>query len=272
LAGGKRAREVRSILLHLGIATVCQEANCPNMSECFDAGTATFLLMGKTCTRNCSFCDIKTGVPAPLDSDEPARIAEAVRRLGLSYVVLTVVTRDDLLDCGAAHMSDTIRIIRAENHDTKIEILTSDLGGSRDALRVLTGSHPDVINHNVETVPRLYPGLRPQADYRRSLCLLRDAKEMDPSTITKSGIIVGVGEEIGEVQSVLNDLRECDVDVVTIGQYLAPSSDHAPVVRYVHPDEFEQLAEYGRSVGFKHVESGPLVRSSYRAAQQVADG
>ena len=252
-----------------GLNTVCQSAKCPNIGECFRRGTATFLIMGDTCTRNCGFCGVKNGAASPLDADEPGRVAEAVKKLGLDYAVVTSVTRDDLPDGGAAHYIATVRAIQQANPGCRVEILIPDFQGDTDALWTVVESKPDVLNHNVETVPRLYPKVRPQADYRRSLSLLRNAKDMEPGLVTKSGLMVGVGESLDEVMETFKDLRDAGVELLTIGQYLRPSKDNIPVERYVHPDEFEELRIAALKLGFRNAASGPFVRSSYFADQQA---
>ncbi|MDP2726175.1 MAG: lipoyl synthase, partial [Dehalococcoidia bacterium] len=264
LAQGPNYREVKGLLAGLGLHTVCQEAHCPNIGECFESRTATFLILGPVCTRNCRFCAVEGGHPLPLDLQEPQRVAEAVLALGLRYVVVTSVTRDDLPDGGADQFAQTIRAIRRERPDCGIEVLIPDFRGSALALEMALEARPDVLNHNVETVSRLYPLVRPQADYARSLTLLKRAKEAG-RCFTKSGLMVGVGETWDEVLEAMADLREAGCDLLTIGQYLRPSPQHLPIVRYYAPEEFGRLAEEGRALGFRHVESGPLVRSSYHA-------
>lgn len=254
---------LRSLELH----TVCQSASCPNIGECFSAGTATFMILGNVCTRNCGFCGISHGEPLPLDPMEPARVAEAAERLGLKYVVVTSVTRDDLPDGGAAQFADTIRSIGGTLPGAKVEVLIPDFAGDEGALRAVVAARPFVLNHNVETVPRLYSGVRPEADYRRSLSLLETAKRFSPSIVTKSGLMVGLGESEEEVIQVLRDLREVGCDFVTIGQYLRPSRTNLPVAEYVHPSQFEAYKGIGLGMGFRFVASGPFVRSSYHAAE-----
>ncbi len=266
---GESYARVTALLRGLGLQTVCQEANCPNRGECFNRGTAVFLIMGPRCTRNCSFCDVASGPPAPLDSTEPVRVAEASERLQLKHVVVTSVTRDDLADGGAEHFAATIRELRLRLPNATIEVLTPDFRGSESSLRTVLAERPDIFNHNVETVPRLYSGVRPGADYRRSLDLLCRAHEIGPS-ITKSGIMVGLGETADELKTQFTDLAGAGVSILTIGQYLAPSKDHHPVIRYLHPDEFVDLEKEARTAGIATVVSGPLVRSSY-LADLVAD-
>jgi lipoic acid synthetase len=254
--------------------TVCQEASCPNMGECWSAGVATLMILGDTCTRSCGFCHIKTGRPPTLDLDEPRRVAEAVRLMNLSYVVITSVNRDELPDGGSAVWAETIRLTRAASPQTKIEVLIPDFCGDWDALQTVLDAKPDVLNHNLETVPRLYPAVRPQAKYRRSIELLRRAKEQ--GFVAKTSIMVGIGERDEEVEGLMKDLLEGSVtplgacDILTIGQYLQPSPDHLPVNRFVHPDQFAEFKRIGEAMGFTHVESGPMVRSSYHADKQAA--
>lgn len=252
------------------LASVCEEASCPNLGECFSNGTATFMIMGEICTRRCPFCDVAHGKPKPLDENEPAELASAIAEMGLSYVVITSVDRDDLKDSGAAHFSNCIRETRAHNPGIQVEVLVPDFRGRMDiALEIMQATPPDVFNHNLETVPRLYRQARPGADYQWSLDLLKRYKSLNPDVTTKSGIMLGLGETFEEVQAVLRDLKAHDVDMVTLGQYLQPSKDHLKVDRFVHPDEFDALREYGEQLGFKHIASGPLVRSSYHADKQA---
>lgn len=267
-AGANFAR-VNGLLKDLGLHTVCQEANCPNRGECFNRGTAVFLIMGPTCTRNCRFCDVQPGVPHLLDPAEPARVAEAAARLALRHVVVTSVTRDDLPDGGAAHFAATIRETRTALPESTIEVLTPDFRGNVDALRVVLEASPDVFNHNVETVPRLYATVRPGASYERSLAILQEARKY-PGILRKSGLMVGLGETCDEMKRVFADLAASGVSLLTIGQYLAPSREHLPVERYVHPDEFEQLKELAIAAGITTVFSGPLVRSSYLADAMIS--
>jgi len=251
--------------------TVCEEASCPNIGECFGHGTATFMIMGDTCTRRCPFCDVAHGKPQALDLDEPANLANAIKLMNLKYVVITSVDRDDLLDRGAGHFVACIEKIRAENPDTRIEILVPDFRSKIDiALDILTRSLPDVFNHNLESVPRLYPKVRPGANYVASLSLIKKFKHQHNTIPTKSGLMLGLGEAIEEVKQVLEDLRNHDCDLVTIGQYLQPSRYHLPVERFVHPDEFEELGLYAEGLGFINVASAPMVRSSYHADLQVS--
>jgi len=261
---------LKQLLREKSLHTVCEEASCPNLGECFAHGTATFMIMGALCTRRCPFCDVAHGRPLPLDPQEPAHVAEAVQTMGLRYVVITSVDRDDLRDGGAAHFAAVVAAVRAASPATRIEILTPDFRGRMDrALDALAVAPPDVFNHNLETVPRLYRKVRPGADYQWSLDLIRRFKARFPAVPTKSGLMLGLGEEIAEVEQVLRDLRAHDCDMITIGQYLQPSRAHLPVERYVEPGEFLALADFGKALGFDNVASGPLVRSSYHADRQA---
>ncbi|MDX1569909.1 MAG: lipoyl synthase [Xanthomonadales bacterium] len=273
LPAGNAVGQLKSQLRANSLVTVCEEASCPNIHECFNKGTATFMILGEICTRRCAFCDVAHGRPQPPDPAEPASLAETVQRMGLKYVVITSVDRDDLRDGGAGHFVDCINAVRAANPRTKIEILTPDFRGKGRmdrALATLATAPPDVFNHNVETVPELYRQVRPGADYQWSLTLLKRFKAQHPEVPTKSGIMLGLGENLEQVEGTLRDLRAHDVDLVTIGQYLQPSRHHHPVVRYWTPEEFEALHDLGMRLGFSHVASGPLVRSSYHA-DQMAD-
>jgi len=266
--GGEGYLRVKGLLRRAGLHTVCEEAACPNIGECFEAGTATFLILGDVCTRACRYCAITSGRPDPVDAEEPRRVAETVALLGLRHAVVTSVTRDDLPDGGADIFAATIREIHRLSPSTAVEVLIPDLRGDWQALAAITEAGPDILNHNVETVPRLYRSVRPQAVYLRSLDLLRQAKTLRPGMSTKSGIMLGLGEEPAEIRKAMSDLRGAGCDILTLGQYLRPSPRHLPVTRFYPPEEFAALAEEGRALGFRHVESGPLVRSSYRAAQQ----
>ena len=271
LTANPEVDRIKGILRQRKLASVCEEASCPNLSECFSHGTATFMIMGEICTRRCPFCDVAHGKPNPLDPDEPRQLAEAVAEMQLKYVVVTSVDRDDLKDSGAAHFAACIQAVRKANPTTTLEVLVPDFRGRMDiALSILADTPPDVFNHNLETVPRLYKKARPGADYEWSLDLLARYKSIQPNVQTKSGLMLGLGETFEEVIEVMKDCRRHDVDMLTLGQYLQPSRDHLPVDRYVHPDEFEALAEEARTLGFKRVASGPLVRSSYQADQQAA--
>ncbi len=269
LADGANISEVRQLMRQQTLHTVCEEARCPNLNECWHHRTATFMILGSICTRACAFCAVTTGRPTELDLEEPQRIADAVRNLGLRHVVVTCVARDDLADGGAAIFAATIRAVREVSPQTKVEVLISDFQGDEAALRAVMDARPDILNHNLETVARLSDSVRSKAKYPRSLELLRRAKEMVPDGYTKSGIMLGLGEQWEEVLQTLRDMREVGVDIVTIGQYLRPSLQHLPIARYVTPAEFAELKTFGLAIGFQHVESGPLVRSSYHAHEQV---
>jgi len=266
--GGERFMELTRLLRAESLHTVCEEASCPNIGECFNAGTATFMILGDICTRACGFCDVTSGRPGALDPLEPARLAAAVERLNLDYVVITSVNRDDLPDGGAHVFAACIRAIRARRPDCEVEVLIPDFEGDAGALRTVVEAGPVVLNHNTETVPRLYPRVRPRGDYRRTLDLLRRAGALAPRVPTKSGLMVGLGETRAEVEETMADLRAAGCQLLTIGQYLRPSLQHLPVERYVPPAEFAELAAVGRQLGFTHVEAGPLVRSSYHAGEQ----
>ena len=259
------AKEVTKLLQGLTLHTVCQEAHCPNQLECFGNHTATFMILGDHCTRNCTFCAVAYGSQEPPDPDEPQRVAEAVSHLGLKYVVLTSVTRDDLPDGGAAQFASTIKSIQEIGNEITVEVLVPDFQGSARALATVVTAEPAVLNHNVETVPRLYPAVRPQADYERSLQLLAEVKRLNPGTVSKSGFMVGLGEKREEVGNLMRDLRKVGCDLLTIGQYLRPSKDHHPVMEYIPPDIFQIYEVEARSLGFLGVASGPYVRSSYQA-------
>jgi lipoyl synthase len=265
-----RFYEIKDILRANKLVTVCEEASCPNIGECFGKGTATFMIMGDKCTRRCPFCDVGHGRPDPLDANEPENLAKTIAALKLSYVVITSVDRDDLRDGGAAHFVECIQRVRALSPTTQIEILTPDFRGRMDrALEILKLAPPDVMNHNLETVPRLYLEARPGSDYAYSLNLLKRFKEHHPNTPTKSGIMVGLGETDEEILQVMHDLRAHQVDMLTIGQYLMPSGDHIPVRRYVHPDTFKMFEEEAYKMGFQHAAVGAMVRSSYHADVQA---
>jgi len=261
---------IKKILRKNNLSSVCEEASCPNLGECFSGGTATFMIMGDICTRRCPFCDVGHGKPNPLDAGEPVHLAEAIAEMRLKYVVITSVDRDDLRDGGARHFADCIREARARSPELQVEVLVPDFRGRMDiALDILEGDAPDVFNHNLETVPRLYRQSRPGANYKWSLELLKKYKQRRADVLTKSGLMVGLGETKEEIFEVMRDLREHDVDMLTIGQYLQPSKQHLPVERFVHPDEFEEYTQYAESIGFKHAACGPLVRSSYHADKQA---
>jgi lipoic acid synthetase len=266
-----RFYEIKSILREHKLHTVCEEASCPNIGECFGQGTATFMIMGDKCTRRCPFCDVGHGRPDPLDADEPGNLAKTIAALRLKYVVITSVDRDDLRDGGAGHFVDCIRQVREQSPATRIEILTPDFRGRMDrALDILKAAPPDVMNHNLETVPRLYKEARPGSDYQYSLNLLKRFKAFAPEVPTKSGLMLGLGETDEEILQVMRDMRAHGIDMITIGQYLAPSGHHLPVKRYVHPDVFKMFDEEAQRMGFTHAAVGPMVRSSYHADQQAA--
>ncbi|NII09664.1 lipoyl synthase [Oleiagrimonas sp. C23AA] len=272
LPQGNAVQNLKSKLRKNALVTVCEEATCPNIHECFSKGTATFMILGEVCTRRCSFCDVAHGRPAPPDPLEPARLAETIRDMGLRYVVITSVDRDDLRDGGAAHFAACIRAVRHASPSTQIEILTPDFRGKgrmERALEAMAEFPPDVFNHNLETVPHLYREVRPGADYAWSLDLLKRFKAQHPDVPTKSGIMLGLGETEEQVLETLRDLRAHDVDMITIGQYLQPSAHHHPVLRYWTPEEFDALRDAGMEMGFNHIASGPLVRSSYHADVQA---
>jgi lipoic acid synthetase len=266
---GPQVEELRRLMRSKDLHTVCEEAHCPNMAECWGAGTATFMILGDTCTRSCGFCAVKTGRPTELDRAEPARVGEAVARMGLGHAVVTSVNRDELEDGGAAIFAETIREIRRQSPSTTVEVLIPDFRGVVEALDAVLAERPEILNHNTETVPRLYPRVRPQAVYERSLAVLRHTKRSAPDLVCKSGIMVGLGETRDEVLGTMRDIREAGTDVLTVGQYLRPSPDHLPIERYWTPDEFAELRDAGMAMGYRHVESGPLVRSSYHAERHV---
>jgi len=266
---GETYENVRGLMRSKALHTVCEEAQCPNLGECWGRGTATFLMMGDTCTRSCGFCDIKTGRPSPLDWAEPNRIAQSVRAMGLRHVVITSVNRDDRPDGGAPIFAMVIRRIRQLQPGCSIEVLIPDFKGSETALKIVMDAQPEILNHNVETVPRLFKTVQPQDRYEWALATLENAKRMDPLVLTKSGIMVGLGETPEEVVATMRDLAGLGVDILTIGQYLQPSKKHLPIQRYYTPEEFDEFRRVGLEMGFKWVESGPLVRSSYHADEQV---
>lgn len=271
-AGNSAARfgEIKQVLREQQLHTVCEEASCPNIGECFGKGTATFMILGDLCTRRCPFCDVGHGKPLPPDANEPAHLAQTIAALKLRYVVITSVDRDDLRDGGARHFADCIAAIRQQSPQTKIEVLVPDFRGRLElALDILGTQPPDVLNHNLETVPRLYKQARPGADYAHSLRLLREFKRRHPHIPSKSGVMVGLGESDEEILATLRDLRAHDVEMLTVGQYLAPSGHHLPVLRYVHPDTFAMYEQAALALGFTHAACGPMVRSSYHADQQA---
>jgi len=267
IPSGENYARLKDLIDRHDLHTVCEEARCPNMGECWNSGTATFMILGDVCTRSCGFCAVATGRPTVLDAHEPVRVADAVKKMGVRHAVITSVNRDELFDGGAQIFAETIRQIRTRCPDTKIEVLIPDFKGDEFALNIVLDAFPDVLNHNTETVPRLYPVVRPQAKYDRTLELLHRSKHR--GFLTKSGLMVGIGERIDEVQAVMRDLRSVECDILTIGQYLQPTKNHLPVDRFVHPEEFIALKNFGLEIGFRHVESGPLVRSSYHAERQT---
>lgn len=270
LPSGENYDQLKGLMRSKALNTVCEEAKCPNIGECWGAGTATFLIMGDICTRSCAFCDIKTGRPLPLDWEEPQRVAEAVRAMNLRHIVITSVNRDERPDGGAPIFALCIQKIRELQPGCSIELLIPDFKGSRTALKIVMDARPEILNHNVETVPRLFKQVQPQDKYEWAMTTLANAKEMAPDVLTKSGIMLGLGEEVDEVTAVMQDLADRGVDILTLGQYLQPNRQkHLPVARYYHPDEFAELRRIGLAMGFRWIEAGPLVRSSYRAEQQV---
>jgi len=270
LPSGENYFRLKSLMSRLKLHTVCEEARCPNVAECWGQGTATFMILGDICTRACRFCAVTTGLPVGVDLDEPERVAQAVAAMGLRHAVVTSVNRDELPDGGAFLFARTIEAIRRLSRGTTVEVLIPDFKGSRASLSRVLAAEPNILNHNLETVPRLYKRVRPGANYRQSVELLRRAKEISPSVISKTGMMVGLGEQRSEILEVMGDLVGlAGVDVLTIGQYLQPTAGHLPVERFYHPEEFRELARHGFRLGFRHVEAGPLVRSSYHAASQV---
>lgn len=262
-------QRLQTLMRAKSLHTVCEEALCPNIGECWGAGTATFLLLGDICTRACGFCDVKHGRPNPLDQDEPERVAQAVRTMHLHHAVITSVNRDDLPDGGATMFARVIRRIRELVPGCSVEVLIPDFKGSLEALRIVVEARPNILGHNVETVPRLFKTVQPQDRYEWAAATLTNAKKLDPTVVTKSGIMVGLGETVDEIKATMRDLRAWDVDILTLGQYLQPSRRHLPIMRYYTPQEFEELRAYGLELGFRWVESAPLVRSSYHAAEQA---
>ncbi len=267
--GGGNYLHLKSLMRDLKLNTVCEEAHCPNVGECWHHGTATFMILGDVCTRNCAYCAVAHGRPPKFDAAEPSRVAEAARKMNLRHVVLTSVDRDDLPDFGAWAFAETVRLIKADNQGTSVEVLVPDFQGNEDSIRTVLDAGPDIYNHNTETVPRLYKKARPGGRYERVMEIFRLAKRLAPHIPTKTGIIVGMGETNEEVVEVMRDLRRVDVDILTIGQYLRPSDDHIGLDRYVTPEEFRWFYDQGMEMGFRHVESAPLVRSSYHAWEQV---
>ena len=267
LPAGQNFHDIRNLIRRKNLHTVCQSAHCPNIGECWNSRTATFMILGETCTRDCHFCAVNTGTPVDVDSNEPYRVAEAVKTIELKYAIITSVTRDDLPDGGASVFAETIEQIHKQVPGCKVEVLIPDFMGDETALNTVINVKPEVLNHNLETVPRIYSSVRPQADYQRSIQLLSRAKQA--GMVTKSGLMLGLGETIDEILQVMNDLQAVNCDILTLGQYLQPSSDHLPIIRYVSPQEFNMLKQQGLKMGFKYIESGPLVRSSYHAASQL---
>ena len=267
--GGENYARLRHMIRDLNLHTVCEEAHCPNVGECWEHGAATFMILGDVCTRNCAYCAVAHGRPPRYDIEEPARVAEAVAQMKLHHAVITSVDRDDLPDFGAFIFAETIRQIRARLPECSIEVLVPDFQGDESAIRTVLDARPDIYNHNTETVPRLYRECRPGGRYPRVMEIFRFAKRYAPAVPTKTGIILGMGETVDEVLAVMRDLRAVDVDILTLGQYLRPSAEHHPIDRYYSPDEFRALRDAGMAMGFRHVEAGPLVRSSYHAWEQV---
>ena len=265
IAGGENYVRLKSLLRSAKLHTICEEAKCPNIAECFDSGTAVFLILGDICTRNCRYCYVKHGVPEKLNPEEPKDVAESVKKLGLKYAVITSVTRDDLNDGGASVFSETVKEIKKTNSHVKIEVLIPDFRGDVGSLKKVIDSKPDVINHNIEVVKELFPSIRPEGSYETSLNLLKNIKKVDTSMKTKSGFMVGLGESKKQIIKTMKDLIDADVDFLTIGQYLQPSRNHAEIKKYYTPEEFDEFKQSALEFGFKHVESGPLVRSSYHA-------
>lgn len=270
MPGSEGYRQIKGLLDGARLNTVCAEAHCPNIGECWDRGTATFMILGDICTRACAYCAVDTGKPVGLDLQEPARVADAVERMGLRYAVITSVDRDDLPDGGASIFAQTIRQVRKRMPDTKVEVLIPDFQGDSDALKKVMDASPDTLNHNIETVRRVFGRVRPKGNYDGSLELLARAKDIVPNAVTKSGMMVGLGETWDEIVETMRDLREVDCDLLTIGQYLRPSNKHVALAKWYTPAEFDELGAIGRSLGFSHVASGPLVRSSYHADEQHA--
>jgi len=267
--GGPQYMRLKNLMRELDLHTVCEEAHCPNVGECWEHGTATFMILGDVCTRNCAYCAVAHGRPPKYDVSEPSRVAEAIGEMRLQHAVITSVDRDDLPDFGAYIFAETIRQIKQRLPDCSVEVLVPDFQGNEDSIRTVLEAGPDIYNHNTETVPRLYKRCRPGGRYERVMQIFRTAKQIAPNIPTKTGIILGMGETLEEVELVMRDLRAVDVDILTLGQYLRPSENHHPIDRYVTPEEFRHMREIGMALGFRHVESGPLVRSSYHAWEQV---
>jgi len=265
LGGGKNFVKMKSLLRNAKLHTICEEAKCPNIAECFGSGTAVFLILGDICTRNCKYCNVKHGIPFSLNPNEPKDVAESVKELGLKYVVVTSVTRDDLDDGGASIFFETVNEVKKLNKNCKVEVLVPDFNGKIESLKKVINANPDLINHNIEVVQELFPIIRPEGDYITSLELLRNIKSINPAVKTKSGFMIGLGENKEQILKTMKDLRKVNVDFLTIGQYLQPTKKHADIKKYYSPKEFEELKNIGLEMGFKHIESGPLVRSSYHA-------
>ena len=269
IGGGDKFVKMKSLLRNAKLHTICEEAKCPNIAECFGSGTAVFLILGDICTRNCRYCNVKHGKPLSLNPDEPKDVAESVEQLGLKYVVITSVTRDDLEDGGASVFYDTVKEIKKLNNNCKVEVLIPDFKGSKKALKKVAESQPDVINHNIEVARELFSEIRPEGDYKTSVELLKNIKQINNTAKTKSGFMIGIGENKDQIIKTMKDLRDADVDFLTIGQYLQPTKNHAEIKKYYTPEEFNDFKKIALNMGFKHVESGPLVRSSYHAEKAV---
>ena len=269
IGGGEKFVKIKSLLRNAKLHTICEEAKCPNIAECFGCGTAVFLVLGDICTRNCRYCNVKHGKPLPLNQDEPRDVAESVKKLGLKYTVITSVTRDDLVDGGASVFHETVKEIKKLNRDCKVEVLIPDFKGSRGALNKVIDAKPEVINHNIEVVKELFPGIRPEGSYETSLDVLKNIKEINKYIKSKSGFMVGLGENKEQILKTMQDLRKADVDFLTIGQYLQPTRQHAEIKKYYTPEKFSEFKKIALALGFKHVESGPLVRSSYHAEKAI---
>ena len=269
IGGGQKYRQMISLLKSTKLHTICQEAKCPNIAECFGSGTAVFLIMGNICTRNCRYCNVAHGLPSKLNPDEPKDVAESVKKLGLKYTVITSVTRDDLIDGGASVFARTIKSIRDAKPDCKVEVLTPDFNGDIECITTILDAKPDVFNHNIEVVEQLFPEIRPEGSYPRSIGFLKNIKKLDDQTKSKSGFMIGLGEDYDQIIATFKDLISAKVDFLTIGQYLQPTREHADIKKYYTPDEFKDLKELALKMGFKHVESGPLVRSSYHAEKAI---
>ncbi|MDH7517386.1 MAG: lipoyl synthase [Candidatus Thermoplasmatota archaeon] len=270
IGGGESFVKIKSMLRESKLHTICEEAKCPNIAECFGCGTAVFLILGDTCTRNCRYCNVKHGKPLPLNPNEPKDVAESVKKLGLRYAVITSVTRDDLEDGGASVFYETVKEIKKLNKNCKVEVLIPDFKGAISSLRTVIDARPDVVNHNIEVVEELFPVIRPDGSYSTSLKVLENIKKIDKNIRTKSGFMVGLGENIGQILKTMSDLRSVDVDFLTIGQYLQPTKQHAEIKKYYTPDEFDEFKRIALGIGFRHVESGPLVRSSYHAEKAIS--